>query len=153
MPDDSHTTNAIAGDAQPGDARNRAAHPPKLSASQRDSLARKLHNQHDEIMQQLNALDQQTRTPDGDDAVQADGAHEVDAKLSEIEQLELNDIDEALSRVNSQDYGVCVNCGAEIPLTRLQAEPQASRCLECQAQLERSSTTQPQNVAADYSGK
>ena len=126
-------------------AYNRDVHPPHLSPSQRGALANKLQSQHDDIMRQLHAFDQQTRTPDGDDALQSDGAHEVDAKLSEIEQLELNDINQALSRVNGQDYGVCVNCGAEIPLTRLQAEPQASRCLECQAQLERSSSVQPKN--------
>ena len=49
-------------------AHNRQAHTPYLSASQRDALASKLHAQHDAIMQQLNALDQQTRTPDADDA-------------------------------------------------------------------------------------
>ena len=153
MADHSHSSNAHSGITHSGNARNRAAQSPQLSASQRDSLASKLQNQHDEIMQQLNALDQQTRTPDGDDAAQADGAHEVDAKLSEIEQLELNDINQAISRFNSQDYGVCVNCGAEVPLARLRAEPQASRCLECQAQLERRSSVQSANVAAAYSGK
>ena len=125
------------------DAHNRQAHTPHLSASQRDVIACKLHAQHDAIMQQLNALDQQARTQDGDAAAQLDGAHEVDATLAEIEQLELNQINQALLRVVGLDYGVCVNCGAEIPRTRLQAKPQASRCLECQAQLERRPSAQP----------
>lgn len=126
---------------------NRQAHTPQLNSSQRDALASKLHAQHEAIMQHLKALDQQTQSPDGDDAPQLDGAHEVDAALSEIEQFELNQINLALLRVNGEGYGVCVNCGAEIPLTRLQAEPQASRCLECQAQLERSSSAQLQNLS------
>ncbi len=136
-----------------GNAKRRQAAPPKLSESQRGALASKLQNQHDEIMQQLNALDQQTRTPDDDDALQRDGAHEVDAKLSEIEQLELNDINQALSRVDSQDYGVCANCGVEIPLTRLQAEPQALRCFKCQVQRERNPSVPTQTMVTEYSGK
>jgi DnaK suppressor protein len=128
-------------------AHYRQAHTPHLSASQREALASKLHAQHDAIMQQLNALDQQTRTPDADDAAQLDGAHEVDVTLSEIEQFELNQINQALLRVVGQDYGVCVNCGAEIPLRRLEAEPQASRCLECQAQLERNASAPSPNLS------
>lgn len=124
-------------------AANRQSHTPQPNASQHEALANKLHAQHDAIMQHLNALDQQTRTPDGDDAQQLDGAHEVDTTLSEIAQIELNQIDQALLRVSSRDYGVCVNCGAEIPLPRLQAKPQAARCLECQAQLEQRSLAQP----------
>jgi DnaK suppressor protein len=128
-------------------AHNRQAHSPHLSASQREALATRLHAQHDAIMQQLTALDQQTRTPDADDAPQLDGAHEVDATLSEIERFELAQVSQALLRVNSQGYGVCVNCGAEIPLRRLEAEPQASRCRECQAQLERSASAPRQNLS------
>lgn len=134
-------------------AHSRRHHPLHLNPSQRGALASQLKNQHDDIMRQLHAFDQQARTPDGDDALQRDGAHEVEAKLSEIERLELNDIDRALARVHSQDYGVCVSCSAEIPLTRLQAEPQASRCIRCQTQLERTRSVQTPNVAAEYSGK
>lgn len=77
-----------------GNPHTRLAPAPHLNASQRGLLASKLQNQHDEIMQQLNALDQHTRTADGD------GAHEVDAKLSEIEQLELNDISSSVQLRN-----------------------------------------------------
>ena len=112
-------------------------HTSHLSANQRNLLASKLMTQHDEIMQQLNALDQQTRTPDGDDAVQRGGSHEVDAKLSEIEQRQFDGINQALLRVSGQSYGICVSCGAEIAFARLQAEPPAARCLECQAGRER----------------
>lgn len=45
---------------------------------------------------------------------------------------ELADIDAALARMASDSYGVCVDCGDEIPLPRLRAYPTAKRCLACQ---------------------
>ena len=42
-------------------------------------------------------------------------------------------IDEALARVESGDYGECVNCGEPILEKRLNAVPWARYCLRCQA--------------------
>lgn len=41
-------------------------------------------------------------------------------------------IDEALDRLETGEYGTCVECGEEIPTARLNALPFAVRCLECQ---------------------
>ncbi|HEX7176001.1 MAG TPA: TraR/DksA family transcriptional regulator [Pyrinomonadaceae bacterium] len=41
-------------------------------------------------------------------------------------------IDEALARVESGDYGECVNCGELILEKRLNAVPWARYCLRCQ---------------------
>lgn len=40
-------------------------------------------------------------------------------------------IDEALERIQSEDYGYCFDCGAEIGLRRLEARPTATQCIEC----------------------
>jgi DnaK suppressor protein len=37
----------------------------------------------------------------------------------------------ALSRIENGTYGVCANCGADIPAGRLAAHPIATRCLAC----------------------
>jgi DnaK suppressor protein len=47
-------------------------------------------------------------------------------------EAELADVDDALSRIVEGTYGVCIACGREIPLARLEARPQASRCIECE---------------------
>jgi RNA polymerase-binding transcription factor DksA len=39
--------------------------------------------------------------------------------------------------MDEQDYGSCVDCGAEIELARLRAEPAAERCVDCQEAYER----------------
>jgi RNA polymerase-binding protein DksA len=58
----------------------------------------------------------------------------VDVNLAEVDRdaAELRRIDGALLRLNAGSYGSCVNCGQTIPLQRLDAEPTAQRCVNCQ---------------------
>ena len=58
----------------------------------------------------------------------------VDTNLTEIERDvdELRMIDSALQRISAGTYGHCIDCGKDIPLARLQAEPTAERDIECQ---------------------
>ena len=67
-------------------------------------------------------------------------AHEADRELDQLrgEQLrgELRDIDAALQRIQSPGYGRCVDCGIDIPFARLQHQPQALRCIDCQNEAE-----------------
>jgi DnaK suppressor protein len=39
----------------------------------------------------------------------------------------------ALARIEDHSYGQCVDCGQPIPAGRLEARPDASRCVGCQA--------------------
>ena len=45
----------------------------------------------------------------------------------------------ALARLDTGDYGTCVDCGEPIPERRLLAQPFAVRCLACQERAERAS--------------
>lgn len=49
----------------------------------------------------------------------------------------LQDIEDALSRINNRTYGFCVHCDDEISATRLEAVPQAAMCIKCQGLLEK----------------
>ncbi|HEX8001137.1 MAG TPA: TraR/DksA C4-type zinc finger protein [Mycobacteriales bacterium] len=42
----------------------------------------------------------------------------------------------ALARLDSGTYGRCVECGTELPDERLDARPEAARCVSCQQDLE-----------------
>ena len=46
-------------------------------------------------------------------------------------------IDAALARIEAGTYGDCVGCGVHIPKARLQATPEALRCIPCQEQFEK----------------
>jgi len=44
----------------------------------------------------------------------------------------------ALTRARAGTYGECVDCGLPVPEGRLEARPEASRCVACQAKHDRS---------------
>ena len=50
---------------------------------------------------------------------------------------ELRAIDGALTRIADGTYGRCAECGTEIEYARLEAQPTALRCVECQGQFEK----------------
>jgi RNA polymerase-binding protein DksA len=69
----------------------------------------------------------------------ADLAHEYAyraGRLSMVEQLEeqLEDVDQALQRIEDGTYGECNNCGKSITPERLEALPSAELCIDCQRQ-------------------
>jgi len=45
---------------------------------------------------------------------------------------ELREVEAALARVKSGDYGLCTDCGAPLPLAWLGAKPQARLCIPCE---------------------
>ncbi len=51
---------------------------------------------------------------------------------NEHETAELADIDAALKRIDQGRYGICTDCGVNIPVARLHAYPTAKRCIDCQ---------------------
>lgn len=44
---------------------------------------------------------------------------------------------DALLRLDRGTYGVCADCGASIPEGRLDARPEAARCVKCQSKRDR----------------
>lgn len=71
-----------------------------------------------------------------DSRAQAATEREVEFALDEHESAAIRAIDTALSRIESGAYGDCMDCGKDIPLARLQASPQALRCIACQEKRE-----------------
>ncbi len=55
---------------------------------------------------------------------------------TDIRRQELTQIEEALGRLADGTYGLCEGCGREIDVERLRVAPYASRCIDCQKQLE-----------------
>jgi RNA polymerase-binding transcription factor DksA len=120
------------------------AHP--LSPLQRGTLADVLQRrlasleQHSET--QLDDLTQaqhayQTLQQDPHDAPQRSGAEEVEAAVADIDNREFSAVTQALLRIHSADYGLCLDCHLSIGFERLQLEPQALRCTSCQTLYER----------------
>ena len=56
----------------------------------------------------------------------------VSLHLNSLDYLQLRLVDEALDRLSSGDYGVCLSCEEPIPAKRLKALPWARYCVPCQ---------------------
>lgn len=56
----------------------------------------------------------------------------ADAAASELQQ-----VDEAIVRLDAGTYGMCTNCGRPIPTGRLEARPFAEHCVACAERLGR----------------
>ncbi len=56
--------------------------------------------------------------------------------LLEIAETQRGYVLEALARIDDGTYGMCVTCGSALPEGRLEARPEAARCLACQAKAE-----------------
>ena len=55
---------------------------------------------------------------------------ELDEGLEEDAREQLRQIETALARIESGEYGTCEVCGKEIPIERLEAMPSATLCID-----------------------
>jgi DnaK suppressor protein len=70
----------------------------------------------------------------------------VSLRLNRLDYLQLRMIEEALDRLNSGDFGICLACEEPIPAKRLKALPWARYCVDCQESI--GADTEDQDVRA-----
>jgi DnaK suppressor protein len=71
-----------------------------------------------------------------DSRAQLETERDLEFTLDARENAELDAIDAALKRIEDGTYGVCIDCGADIPAPRLHAAPETARCISCQGKFE-----------------
>jgi len=62
--------------------------------------------------------------------------HDFELGLLSDEGTVIEMIDEALTRLDENEYGICIECGQEISPARLEVKPYARFCLECKSRKE-----------------
>ena len=72
-----------------------------------------------------------------DDEAVADLESSIEIAEIERDVHELREVERASARLHEPEYGVCADCGADIPFSRLSANPTATRCIDCQSRAER----------------
>lgn len=102
-----------------------------------DVYEKKLRQLRDEYTQRRNAIHKNTHHED--QPVEKDFAEQVsqretedvlDALDEEARQIVIQ-IDNALQRIKQGEFGICRNCGDDIPEARLQVVPYAEYCVQC----------------------
>jgi RNA polymerase-binding protein DksA len=114
-----------------------------LSDKQRDELKQKLQHRFNElserVRQELQESDNEQyleiagKVHDLEEASLADLLVDIDLAIIDLHIEEIQDIEKALMRFPMGSYGICIDCGTDISYKRLQANPAAKRCLDCQA--------------------
>ena len=62
---------------------------------------------------------------------------ELSLLLGDRAREQLNEIDEALRRIEDGSYGYCEECGEKIGIGRLKAMPFTQLCVECKSRMEK----------------
>ena len=76
------------------------------------------------------------RTEDEGDLAMMSHNKELLYNLHETEFRRLKAIEDALGRMDREEYGACEGCGEDINEKRLVAVPWATMCIDCQEQAE-----------------
>jgi phage/conjugal plasmid C-4 type zinc finger TraR family protein len=79
---------------------------------------------------------------EGGDYATADLIAALDIAEVQRDIVELREVNAARKRLADGEYGVCVECGTDIPPARLEAYPTAVRCTRCQEAFEARAGTQ-----------
>jgi DnaK suppressor protein len=102
-------------------------------------IKEKLIVERDILIEKLKGNDlsvDDSETPDPVDLAVRNYSKNVMLAVSENESRQLALIDEALLRIDDEEYGPCQNCQNDINPKRLAAIPWARYCLSCQELLE-----------------
>ncbi len=103
------------------------------------AIKKKLIEEREQLIGKLNGNDlsiDDSETPDPVDLAVRNYSKNVMLAVSENESRQLTLIDEALRRIEDDEYGKCQNCEKPINEKRLNAIPWARYCLECQELVE-----------------
>ena len=98
----------------------------------RDEIRREVARGRDETYAEVAGA-----THDAADEALADLVADLDNAEVTRDLGELRELEAALRRIADGSYGVCLDCGADIALERLRAQPGAARCTACQARHEK----------------
>lgn len=98
-----------------------------------EAIQEKLVRERAAILARISGLERDAGNLELDtDGVPPSG-YEREQAISAVLDSRLADIDNALSRLQNGTYGVCADCGAQIPPRRLEALPFATLCVQCQS--------------------
>ena len=55
----------------------------------------------------------------------------IELRTRDRERKLIKKIEQSLDQINTNEYGFCEDCGADIGIRRLEARPTATKCIDC----------------------
>jgi RNA polymerase-binding transcription factor DksA len=93
-----------------------------------------------ELKARVERIEEEQRRPMEHDSIEQAVEREDDEALDAVERsalAEIAAIRQAMARLDSGGYGLCVTCGDAIAPARLAAMPTASQCIQCASKVAR----------------
>ena len=78
-----------------------------------------------------NMQDNAENFPDPNDRATQEEEFSLELRTRDRERKLIKKIDEALQKIEREEYGYCDACGIEIGIRRLEARPTATLCIDC----------------------
>ena len=75
--------------------------------------------------------DEAANFPDPSDRASQEEEFSLKLRTRDRERKLIKKIEDALERLNDEDFGYCEACGIEIGMRRLEARPTATLCIDC----------------------
>lgn len=104
----------------------------KLLDEQRDEILKKARK----TLAEESAIDVDA-LPDEIDFASFESTQSLIFRLRDREKFLLKKIDKSLQKIESGEFGVCEECGEDIPARRLEARPVTTMCVRCKEEQER----------------
>ncbi len=95
-----------------------------------------LHLWKKELMEEVDRTvhhmqDDAANFPDPNDRATQEEEFSLELRARDRERKLIKKIDEALQKIENNEYGYCDVCGIEIGIRRLEARPTATLCIDC----------------------
>lgn len=107
-----------------------------MNTDMRQHFAKLLNDWKQQLMQEVDRTvghmkDEAANFPDPTDRATQEEEFSLELRARDRERKLIKKIDEALQRIDEDDYGYCEACGVEIGTGRLEARPTATLCIDC----------------------
>ena len=115
-------------EAQPGEKY--------MSPNQREHFREILVSWRDRLMQEVDQTVDHLKEEAGHhadplDRANVEGDFALELRTRDRERKLIRKIEKSIDELESDDYGFCEDCGAEIGIRRLEARPTATKCIDC----------------------
>lgn len=100
---------------------------------QRNEILESLEKKSEEFKSLVNAVESGDECDIASDAID----RTMLDSLGQQDSNRLNMINIALSKIAQGKYGVCIGCGKDIPIARLESLPWTGMCVDCKSKSER----------------
>ncbi|MCL4148767.1 UNVERIFIED_CONTAM: hypothetical protein GTU68_002386 [Idotea baltica] len=107
-----------------------------MDPDQLEHFSKKLAEWKQQLMEEVDRTvdhmkDDATNFPDPNDRATQEEEFSLELRTRDRERKLIKKINEALKRIEENEYGYCETCGVEIGVGRLDARPTAELCIDC----------------------